>query len=707
MSGEPASGTLEAVFDQAVALHRAGRHAEAEGLYRQVLRVAPRHPGALHLLGVLHYHLGRHGVAIELMEQALAVNPALPEAWSNRGLALADLRRYDEAMESFDRALALRGDYPDAHSNRGNALSAMRRYEEALACYERALTLRGDFAEAWSNRGLCLHVLGRDAEALASCERALALRPTFAEAFNNRGLALYSLGRYPEALASYDRALALRPAFAEALRNGAYSLELLMRPDEAAENLRRAIELDPGNPEAPARLLHLRQRLCAWDGLERDIDRLRRRVTEDRSGHITPFSFLALPGTTPAEQRQCAEQFAAERFGRELAQAPLLPPGPPRAREGRLRIGYLSADFREHALSYLLAEVIELHDRGAFEVLGYSTSAPDASAMRRRLQAAFDGFRDIAPLTDAAAARLILEDGADILVDLTGYTLNSRAGISALRPAPVQAIWLGYPGTMGNPRMADYVIGDPIVTPPTHAAHFTEKLALLPHCFQPNDRRRAVGATPTRAVAGLPVEGFVFCCFNQSYKIAAATFDRWCRILGAVHGSFLWLLAESPSVMRNLREEAGRRGIAPERLVFAPRIGYAEHLARLPLADLFLDTLPFNAGATASDFLWMGVPLLTCIGETLAGRYAASLLHAAGLAELVTRTPQDYEALAIDLATHRDRLAALKAKLEAARPTCALFDAPRFTRDLERLYQRMWRDVSAGEAQQIVLDSAD
>ena len=384
---------------------------------------------------------------------------------------------------------------------------------------------------------------------------------------------------------------------------------------------------------------------------------------------------------------------------------PPLHAGVTRTEGAKLRIGYLSPDFREHAVSYLLAEVFERHDRSRYAVSAYALGPADASAMRQRLRAGFDTFREIGALTHEAAAQVIAEDRIDILVDLSGYTMNSGLPITALRPAPVQVSWLGYPGTLGDARLADYLIGDAVVSPLTHAAHFSETLALMPNCFQPSDRQRVMGATPARAAAGLPAQGFVFCCFNQSYKIAPAVFDIWCRLLAQVPGSVLWLLGVSDAVRGNLAREAQQRGVAPERLIYAPQVDYAGHLARYPLADLFLDTLPFNAGATANDALWAGVPLVTCIGDAYAGRMAASLLNAAGLPELITETPEAYYRLALALATGPDQLAKIRNKLAANRTNCALFDSERFTRDLERLFGRMWTDYRAGKRQPIVLGS--
>ena len=700
--------------------HKAGRLAEAERIYRQVLKAEPRNADALYLLGVIahrvgepqsaarlieeairlipgapHFHndlgeayraLGRPAEALASYDKAVAINPAYATALDNRGLALQELKRFEEALASHDQALAIEPGFAEALDNRGNVLQELGRAEDALASYDKALAARPDFARAANNRGVALEELRRHAEALASYDRALALKPDYAEALDNRGLALFELKRYEEALACYEQALAIAPRLHQALWHRGNVLQELGRAEDALASYDKALALKPDFGEAQASRVHLRQQLCDWTGLEREFQALRERLD------IAPFALLGIPGIKPAEQLQCARRFSEEVYGGLLSQPPLFASIQWPAAGAKLRVGYLSADFREHPVSMLLAEVIELHDRERFEVFAYSYGADDQSPLRRRLEAAFDMFRDVATLSDAAAARTVLEDRIQILVDLTGHTRNGRLAITALRPAPVQVSWLGYPATLGHPGLADYMIGDAIVSPPAESAHFSESLALMPNSFQPNDRRRAIGERPTREAAGLPPRGFVFCCFNQSYKLNSQIFDVWCRLLAAVPGSVLWLLGENQIVQRKLREEADRRGVDSERLVFAPRIGPAQNLARLQAADLFLDTLPFNAGATGSDALWAGVPLLTCLGETFVGRYAASLLQAAGMPELITSSLADYEALALALATDATRLAGLRAKLALNRASCALFDSPRFTRELERLLQATWAE---------------
>ena len=451
------------------------------------------------------------------------------------------------------------------------------------------------------------------------------------------------------------------------------------RTDEAVELILEALRRNPGSAE-----IHTLLAACAWSELAPAVEILHERIAKAKSGEVSPLGLLPLPESNASEQYQCARQYAQQQYGDILSRPPLCGT---RIRDDRnkLRIGYLSADYHEHPTSFLLAQVIELHDRARFEVFGYSGGPDSEDSMRRRMRAAFDTFRDVRPLSHEVAAQQILDDGIDILVDLNGYTTNARQEILALRPAPVQVSWLGYPGTLGSPRLADYLIGDPIVSPLRDGGHFGEALALMPVCYQPNDRQRAIGERPTRTAAGLPADGFVFCSFNQSYKFTPAMFDLWCRLLAAVPGSVLWLLEP----------------------IEAPRRSQAEHLGRLQLADLALDTFPYTSHTTASDALWAGVPLVARHGETFAGRVSGSILHAAGLPELVAESPQDYYRLALELATRPERLAQFRARLAANRMKCALFDSERFTLDLERLFRRMWSDYRAGTVRPIVLGAHD
>jgi predicted O-linked N-acetylglucosamine transferase (SPINDLY family) len=613
---------LASAFAHAAALHQAGRLAEAEHGYNQILKAQPKHFESRFLLGVIHAQRGGHADALRQFDIALKLNPKNASVHNSRGVALGKLKRVTEALASFDRAIALQPDSAEAHSNRANALRELDRPEEALA----------------------------------SGDRAIALKPDYTEALNNRANVLLRLKRYEEAISDLERVLRLNPDF----------------------------------PYARGMLLHTKMQLCDWRAFDAEIERVTAGVRAGKPAS-TPFALLAESGAA-RDQRLCAEAWVREKC--PPAATPLYQGE--QYRHDRIRVAYVSADFGEHPTSYLLAGLVEAHDRVRFNVVGISLGAATPSAMRTRITGAFDRFVDAGRKDDREAAGLLRHLEIDIAVDLMGFTHESRPGIFALRPAPVQVNYLGFPATMGA-SYVNYLIADRFVVPAEHEGDFSEKIAFLPDSFQANDAKRSMGDRPAnRAEAGLPASGFVFCAFSNSYKITPAMFDVWMRLLRQVEGSVLWLLGGSAAVEANLRREAQARGIAAERLIFAPRLGYAEYLRRYRLADLFLDTAPFNAGATASDALWAGLPLVTCAGEAFAGRMAGSLLHAAGLPQLVTYSLADYERLALALAHDRAAIARLKETLAQNRASCALFDTARFSRHLETAYQTMWQRHQAG-----------
>jgi len=564
---------------------------------------------------------------------------------------------------------------------------------EALALLRRAVRSDRRLAVAWNDLGNLLAMQGELTEATASYRRAIAEAPEFAEAHNNLGNLLQMTGALEEAVARYRAAAGLRPGYAEAFRNLGSALRRLGRADEAMAALRTALEIDPGFTEAIAQLVHLSKELCDWSQLDALTAKLLE-IVEAGSAAVNPFVFLSL-GTTPRQQLLCAKRWAAEHL-RAAAERPATS-----GRGERITIGYLSADFQEHATAHLIAELFQLHDRGRFRVVGYSYGRDDGSAARRELRESFDEFVDLLDCSHVESAARIRADGVDILVDLKGYTTDARPEILQLRPAPIQVSYLGYPGTMGI-EAVDYLLADRTVVPADEQAHFTEQLVHLPDCYQVNDRRRRIARrTPTRAECGLPETAFVFCCFNAASKITAPMFDIWMRLLGGVPGSVLWLIETNATAAENLRREAeSRLAGAAMRVVFAPGLANPEHLARMGVADLFLDTLPYNAHTLASDALWGGCPVITCAGRAFPGRVAASLLRAIGLPELVTHTLADYEALALQLAREPERLRAIRAKLQANRLTTPLFDSRRFTRHIESAFDTMWRRHGASEAPQ-------
>jgi predicted O-linked N-acetylglucosamine transferase (SPINDLY family) len=568
--------------------------------------------------------------------------------------------------------------------------------DEAEGCFRRLLALQPRDAEALFHLGALLQKRLRLDEAAETFRRALEVAPQDYHLWMRLGAVLvakFTDKSLAEAEAGFRRAAGLRPGEAEAHAALEHVCTLQERHAEALASLARAQRLDPGAVNLQADLLHEMQRQCDWSRLAELSGLVLRGALEPADRPAPPFCLLSI-ASTPQQQLACARRYAQSvAVPLEGERRRLAFQSRPAAKK-KLRIGYLSSEFHAHATAYLAAEIFELHDRARFEVLAYSYGPEDGSPIRARLKRAIPLFKDITLLPDAEAAAAIHADSVDILVDLKGFTFRARTAILALRPAPLQVNYLGYPGTMGAD-FVDYLVGDRIVTPADRAGDFAEKLAVLPDCYQPNDRRRRAARTPPRAELGLPDVGFVFCCFNQSFKILPDTFAVWMRLLAAVPGSVLWLLA-SPAT-ENLRREAAARGVDPARLVFAGQRPLAEHIGRVPAADLFLDTFPYNAHTTASDALWTGLPLVTCRGDTFASRVAASLLTAMGFPELVTGSLAEYEALALRLAQAPAELLGLRERLQRNRARAPLFDTPRYVRNLEAAYEAMWAAHSAGQ----------
>jgi protein O-GlcNAc transferase len=670
----------EACNNLGVVLQSQGKFAEALAAYERAMKLRPGDPEAAYNRAVALEQQGRRAEAESAYRDILRHNPN-SFVYLNLGALLQEQGRHDEALVAYERALALDPDYAEAHFNRGLVLQQQGRLDRAVEAYQQSLRLRPDYIEAATNVGIALQELGRLGEAAAAFEHVAKLRPDAAEPHNNLGVALLAVGQPVEAVAAFQRALALKPDYAGAFYNLGNAWRELGKPEGAIAAYGQALRLQPDDPDAFSQLVYQRWRACDWTGYYGDQQKLLALVRQ--GARVPPFALIPTEAS-PAEQLACARRWV-EPFSRAV------PPRPhvPLKREGeRIRLGYLSADFHQHATAHLAAELFERHDRARFEVFAYSYGPDDGSPMRRRLERAFDRFADIRPLSHAQGAQRIRADEVDILIDLKGHTLDARTATLAARPAPIQVNYLGYPGTMGA-AFIDYIIVDRIVAPPEQQPHFAEKLVTLPGCYQPNSMREAAPA-PARRDCGLPAEGFVFCCFNNTYKITPQFFDSWMRLLKRVSGSVLWLLESSELARRNLRREAEQRGVDPGRLVFAPIRPIAGHLARHRHADLFLDTLPCNAHTTASDALWAGLPVLTCAGATFAGRVAASAVTAAGVPELIAPSLADYEQLALDLARAPSRLHELRELLEKNRATATLFDMAAYIRNLETAYTRMW-----------------
>jgi predicted O-linked N-acetylglucosamine transferase (SPINDLY family) len=624
------------------------------------------------------------------------------------GIAL-QTGQLEEAVQRFGKLIERRPEFAEAHYKRGNALNRLGRWLPALADYDRALALDSCHANAYCNRGTVFERLARWNEALDSYDRALSLNPSDAFAHYNRASVLRELKRPTEAMDSYDRAIALRQDYVEAYVNRGHLLQELSRPDEAAASYSKALELSPvlmgtQKPDRPSRLSpeqkyllglrrHVRMQVCDWRDMDADLERIAEGLRA-RLPVCLPFPALALLDSPPLH-RAAAESWIREECPPNDALGAI----PARPRSAKIRVGYFSADFRVHPVALLSAGIFERHDRSKFEVAAFAFGPESNDEMRARLVKAFDRFVDVRQRTDAEVATLARDMGIDVAVNLNGITEHSRSGIFALRAAPIQVNFLGYPGTMGAGYM-DYLIGDRTVIPRKYQDHYVEKIIYLPDSFIPFDSSYAIAEkTFMRPELGLPPEGFVFCCFNNGFKITPAIFDSWMRILTRAENSVLWLSPTNPTFATNLRKEAFRRGVEPRRLVFAARLAsLPEHLARLRAADLFLDTFPYNAHASALDALWAGLPVLTCEGRSFASRVAASVLRTIDLPQLITGSLSQYEDTATSLAQDPVRLSRIREALAYNRASTALFDTSRYTKNLEATYERIHDRHHSGAA---------
>ena len=590
------------------------------------------------------------------LKEALILEINNPHTLRLLGVVAAQRAEYEKAIEFFSASINAFPENAVAHSNLGNVYAKLRQFDQALSAFEQAALLDPQDAETWSNAGIVFFELKRFEEAIALYDKALAIDPNYAEALCNKGNALDELKRYEEAIACYEKALSINP------------------------------NID----WAPGVWMHLKLKVSSWENLEANVEVLLAKITAGEKVS-NPFPLLAM-SDDPMLHRQASEIFAHYQYPSNSTLGPIAkhPKGE------KIRIGYFSADFHNHATGYLLAELIELHDKNQFELIGISFGPNQDDEMRIRLQQSFDQLIDASTMSDIEIAQLSRDLKIDIAVDLKGFTQNCRTGIFAYRAAPIQLSYLGYPGTMST-NYIDYLIADRTLIPQEAQQAYSEKIAYLPNSYQANDRKRVISDKRfTKGDLGLPEQGFIFCSFNNNYKILPATFEIWMRILKAVDGSVLWLYEDNAAAADHLRQEAEKRGVHPSRLVFAKRMPLAEHLARHQLADLFIDAFPCNAHTTASDALWAGLPVLTLMGNSFASRVAASLLKAIELPELITSTPQAYEALAIEIAKNPAKLAALKQKLASNRLTTPLFDTPQFTKDLERSYVQIYERYQAG-----------
>lgn len=648
---------LQIMLQQAIQAFQSGNYERADSILVKVIKADSKNLPAFHILGLIKASQKKYKEAIELLGKAVKLDPNEPSLRFNLAKALMDSGAYMESIPHHKKAVELAPNNPEAWLNYGKAFSDLNAYEEALSIYDKALIINPGYAEAFLNKGATLKELKRYEEAIVFAESALRINPNLAEGWVNKGVALKEFKRYEEVISHYEKALSLKS------------------------------EIDWLNGE----LLHTKMKICRWSGFTDNLENITNRLMANEK-IANPFPLLALTDGVSL-QRKCAEIYAQEKYPFNPALGPITKTK--RLEGEKIRIGYFSADFHNHATGYLMAELFELHDKQKFEIFGFSFGPIKNDEMRQRLEKSFNQFIEVGDKADVEISQLSRDLNIDIAVDLKGFTQDARMGIFSYRAAPIQVNYLGYPGTLGADYM-DYIIADETLIPDHLQLGYSEKVVYLPDSYQANDSKRVIADKKfTRQELGLPETGFVFSSFNNNYKILPAIFDSWMRILNAAEGSVLWLFEDNNFATESLKNEAEKRGIDSNRLVFAKRMFLPEHLARHQQADLFLDTFPYNAHTTASDALWAGLPIITLMGESFASRVAASLLYAINLPELVTTSRAEYELLAIELATNPLKLNSIKQKLTKNRLTTPLFNAQLFTKNLEATYMQMYeRDMA-------------
>jgi protein O-GlcNAc transferase len=691
----------------ALAHQKEGRFAEAIKICSRLLHETPDNFDCIYLSGLLYAQQGDLKSAIEKFRRGVELRPDILDVHYNLAVALSMAGNYGEAAQNYERVLKIAPRHSNARNNYAACLLSKGQFSDALQQYDELIAFNPGLADAYLNRGMTLQNLKRFAEALSDYDKAISLKPIFPEAYVNRGNVLGALDRPDDALASYDKAIALKSDFADAFNN-AGNIQFNRRSyEQALAAFTRSLSLRPNDFEARSMRLAAKMHLCDWNGLETDLAQFLATIGRRKSSPIaktmpgssggTPWlakaaspSAVARLTDDPAVILASAIDWLGENAGHPTPFTHVRP-----SRTGKIRLGYLSQDLRQHVTGLNWVELFEKHDRSRFELFGFSLAPDDGSAAHKRIASAFDHFQDLSAVADEAAARHIHDLEIDVLVEMVPHSLGSRPAILARRPAPIQINgWsMGY---SAGAAFFDYIVADKWMLPLEQQPFFLEKIVHLPHTCFAHDSTQAISVrTPTRSEAGLPEQGFVFCCFNASYKIFPQFFQAWMGLLREVAGSVLWLARHNNIAVANLQAEASKAGIDPARLIFAERLpAMADHLARHRLADLFLDTLPYNAQVTAMDALWAGLPVLTCAGRSYAGRIAASQLHGIEVPELIADDLAAYERLALALARDPQRLSQIKAKVAANRVTTPLFDTERLCRELEVAYERMvgiWR----------------
>lgn len=741
------------LFHQAFKLHQSGQFDEAEQIYRNILKCLPDHTGAQALLGNILVQSNRNLESLNLLESSLKKDPKQFWTHNTLGVAYLNIQQYDKALTCFDRAINLNPEYADAYFNQAKTFRAQQRYQDAIDSYSKCITINPEYAEAYSNRGtIYLDDLSEIDKALADYQLFIKLRPNvwygyynianalkeknryeealtnyncsldfnseLPEIYNNRGTAYNSLRKYQEAIADYNYALKLKPNYPEVYNNLGNLFSDLKLNDKALSYFNRALELRPNYPELLnnrgvfyndlkryedasvdfehayqskpqikyllGHLIHANMHLCEWSKYLDYVELLVIK-TDNQEKVCNPFPLMAIFADAGLLKKS-AEVYVNDKYPKNNSLSKLQN----YLTHQKIRIGYFSADFYNHATMHLISELFEQHDRNKFELYGFSFGINPEDEWTDRVKLNFDKFINVSEMSDKDVAIIARELEIDIAVDLKGFTQDHRAGIFSYGAAPIQINYLGYPGTMGASYM-DYIIADRFLIPQEKQECYSEKVIYLPYCYQVNMKNRSISDRNfTREEMGLPSNSFVFCSFNNNYKITPEIFDVWMRILLSVENSVLWLFKTNDSAAKNLKNEAVLRGVDPNRLIFASFVPIAEHLKRIQLADLFLDTYPYNAHTTASDALRVGLPIVTMTGESFASRVAGSLLETVGLSELITTSLTDYEYLSIELATNAEKIQRIKNKLINNLSQTSLYDSKLFTSHLESAYEEVY-----------------
>ena len=656
---------------------------KASESYTLAIKIKPDYAQAYFNFGVLAQKMRDHKEAVKHFLRSIEIQPNYAEAHGNLGISYKKIGDLDSSIASYRQALLINPKFFQAYSNLGTALNEARQTKEALASYNKAIELNPSYAEAIANKGHLLHELKQYKEAIECFEAAINLAPNLYKAHLNYGNLLKEVRQYEKAVSIYEKAIEISHHKAETFTNKGHLYLETKRPERAVADYKTALQIDPNLDYLLGTKLHAEMQICDWTSFDRDINCLKSEI--EMGCKVTPcLSFLAMVDDLSLQQK-VAQIWITDKHPENSKLGPIRKWAP----HSKVRVGYFSADFHNHATTYLMAELFEMHNYSEFEIYAFSYGPDSSDAMRTRIKSAVTKFIDVRLMSDEDIATLARSLEIDIALDLKGFTLDYRMGIFAYRAAPIQVSYIGYPGTLGAPYI-DYVLADSVVAPESVERFFTEKIIRMPGCYQVNDRQRQVSNRKfTKLELGLPESGFVFACFNNNYKITPEYFATWMRIIKKVEGSVLWLFEDNPHAASNLRLQAAKAGVDSSRLVFAKRMQASEHLARQTLADLFLDTGPYNAHTTASDALWVGLPVLTCIGQCFAARVAASLLSAHGVPELITQNLADYEHKAIDLASSPLKLSAIREKVVSNQANSQLFDSRQFTHHLEQHFKNL------------------